>query len=116
MSIGFDLLREIEKSRTTLTIVEGPNDKRALERIGFTRVVHLSGPLYGVVERVDDDEVLLLTDLDEHGRCLYRRLYHDLTRRGVRVNNRLRLLLFQTPVRQIEGLARYLEKIARPLR
>lgn len=101
---------EIARSRHTLTIVEGPKDQRALECLGFTRVTHLKGPLYSVVEHIDDEEVILLTDLDEHGRQLYTRLYTDLTRRGVRVNNRLRLLLFQTPVRHIEGLASYLRR------
>lgn len=103
------LYDEIAKVRALRVIVEGPKDQRALERLGFTHVTHLKGPLYGVVEDIDDEEIILLTDLDEHGRQLYTRLYTDLTRRGVRVNNRLRHLLFRTPVRHIEGLASYLE-------
>jgi 5S rRNA maturation endonuclease (ribonuclease M5) len=107
-----ELHDEIANVSTTHTIVEGPNDKRALEKLGFTRVTHLKGPLYVVVEAIEDEEVLLLTDLDDHGKHLYRKLYDELTRRGVRVNNRLRRMLFQTPVRHIEGLAGYLERVS----
>jgi 5S rRNA maturation endonuclease (ribonuclease M5) len=105
------LHEEIVNVHTTHAIVEGPNDKRALEKLGFTRVTHLKGPLYACIEAIEDEEVLLLTDLDEHGEHLYRRLYDELTRRGVRVNNRLRHLLVRTPVRHIEGLAAYLERM-----
>jgi len=56
------------------------------------------------------EEVLLLTDLDQHGKGLYKYFYNELTRRGVRVNNRLRLMLTQTPIRHIEGLAHFIER------
>lgn len=107
-----DLYQEIDNARHTAVLVEGPNDKRALEKLGFTNVTHLHGPLYQMVELVEDeDEVIVLTDLDMHGRKLYKYFYNELTRRGVKVNNRLRMMIFQTPVRQIEGLANYLDRL-----
>ena len=106
------LYGEIDNARNTTVLVEGPNDKRSLEKLGFTNVIHLHGPLYQMVELVEEeDEILVLTDLDMHGRKLYKYFYDELTRRGVKVNNRLRLMLFQTPVRQIEGLANYLRRM-----
>lgn len=107
-----DIYQEIGNARNTTVLVEGPNDKKALEKLGFTNVVPLSGPLYRMVEQVEEEEeLIILTDLDSHGRKLYKYFYNELTRRGVRVNNRLRLMLFQTPVRQIEGLWNYIRRI-----
>jgi len=107
-----DLYEEMHNARNVTVLVEGPNDKRSLEKLGFTNVIHLQGPLYQMVELVENEhEVLLLTDLDSHGRRLYRYFYDQLTRRGVRINNRLRHLLFTTPVRQIEGLWNYLRRV-----
>jgi 5S rRNA maturation endonuclease (ribonuclease M5) len=107
-----DLYQEIENSKDLTVLVEGPNDKRSLERLGFRRVATLNKPLYSIVEQLqEEEELLILTDLDDHGRKLYKYFYGELTRRGVRVNNRLRLMIFQTPVRHIEGLAHFLERL-----
>ena len=106
-----DLYREMENVKDTLVLVEGPNDKRSLERLGFHRVKTMGKPLYRIVEDLQhEEEILLLTDLDAHGKGLYKYFYRELTKRGVRVNNRLRLLILQTPVRQIEGLASFLNR------
>jgi 5S rRNA maturation endonuclease (ribonuclease M5) len=107
-----DIYQEIDNARNATVLVEGPKDKRSLERLGFTNVIHLHGPLYQMVEEIEgEDEVLVLTDLDSHGRHLYKYFYNELTRRGVKVNNKLRLMLFATPVRQIEGLANFLNRM-----
>jgi 5S rRNA maturation endonuclease (ribonuclease M5) len=104
-----DLYSEMDSVKDLPVLVEGPNDKRALERLGFHKVTTMGKPMYRIVEDLQhEEEILLLTDLDAHGKGLYKYFYRELTKRGVRVNNRLRLLIFQTPVRQIEGLANYL--------
>jgi len=105
------LLEALEENRDVLTIVEGKNDKRALERLGFQNIVTLNKPLYQVVEGIEEDEVLILTDLDQHGRHLYHYFFQECTRRGIKVNNRVRQLLHFSELRQIEGLARYLERV-----
>ena len=106
-----ELYQEIENVKDTLVLVEGPNDKRSLEKLGFQNVVFMNKPLYKIVEtHTDEEEILLLTDLDQHGRDLYRYFYDEFTRRGVRVNNRLRMILLQTQVKHIEGLYNYLQK------
>jgi 5S rRNA maturation endonuclease (ribonuclease M5) len=104
-----DLYAEIDNTRNTTVLVEGPNDKRSLEKLGFQNVVFMNKAMYKIVESLEEEEeILLLTDLDSHGKGLYKYFYQELTRRGVRVNNRLRIMLMQTPVKHIEGLAHYL--------
>ncbi|MDD9953997.1 MAG: hypothetical protein OXR66_06690 [Candidatus Woesearchaeota archaeon] len=102
----------IERTRFLPTLVEGPNDKKALEKLGFTTIIVMQGPLYAIVEQIQHhEELALLVDLDAYGKKLYRYFYTELTKRGVKVNNEFRELLFSTPVRQIEGLVTYLEKV-----
>ena len=89
---------------------------RTISRFGFRNVRTLNKPLYQIVEEIDSDEVLILTDLDAHGRKLYHYFFHECARRGIRVNNQLRQLLHFSEVRQIEGLSRYLERIEMTVR
>lgn len=106
-----DIYREMENCRHLPVVVEGPKDVRSLEKLGFLNIVRLDKPLFAMVEQLEgEEELLILTDLDDQGRKLYKYFYDEFTRRGIRVNNKLRLLIFQTPVRHIEGLARYLER------
>ena len=101
------------KSRNVLVIVEGPKDVRALKSLGVSNIIFLKKPLFAVVEEVagKTDEVVLLTDLDEEGKKLYHELFVNLQKHGVKVDNRLRELLFRTDLRNIEGLPSYLETI-----
>ena len=113
VSLLDDIYHEMHNVSDTLVLVEGPNDKRSLEKLGFQNVVFMDQPLYRIVESYEgEEELLLLTDLDAHGKKLYKYFYHEFTKRGVRVNSRLRLLLLRTPVKHIEGLYGYLHKRA----
>jgi len=106
-----ELMEALEHSKHKTTLVEGPNDTKALEKLGFTDVVEINGPLYKVVERLQGaKEIVILTDLDKAGKKLYQYFYHELTTRGVRIDNRARVALFKTPVRQVEGLANFLDR------
>jgi len=106
------LYEALDNNRDVLTIVEGKNDKRALERYGFNKVRTLNKALFKVVEEIDEPEVIILTDLDAHGQKLYHYFFHECGRRGIKVNNRLRQLLHFSELRQIEGLTRYLERLS----
>ena len=109
-----DLLEWIEKIKDSdkIVLVEGKEDKAALERLGITDIVQLNKrPLYKVVEELIDreKEVIILTDLDKEGKKLYGKLNHDLGRFGVKVDNGFRHFLFKkTKLRQIEGLDSYI--------
>lgn len=100
----------IEKQRNMLVIVEGKKDRKALELLGFQRIIILDGPLYEIVENIEERKVILLTDLDKEGKQIYAKLKKDLDKRGVVVDDSLRNLLFRTEIRQIEGLTSYLKK------
>ena len=104
-------LDEIKK-HGKLVIVEGVNDKKALQSFGVKRVKTLSRrALYKVVEEVKDKEVVLLVDLDKAGKKLYAYFNSEFSQRGVRVDNKFREFLFRkTKLRQIEGLKRFMER------
>jgi 5S rRNA maturation endonuclease (ribonuclease M5) len=106
----WELIDEL-RQKQILVLVEGLKDKRALENLGITNVLTLKKPLYAVVEEVASKtkEVVLLTDLDEEGKKLYHQLARDLQKHKVKINNKLREFLFTTELRQVEGLAHYLE-------
>jgi 5S rRNA maturation endonuclease (ribonuclease M5) len=109
------LYETMDNSRDCLTIVEGKNDKRALERFGFSNILTLNKALFKVVEEVEAEnaeEVIILTDLDAYGKKLYHYFFHECNKRGIKVNNQLRQILHFSELRQIEGLPRYLERIA----
>jgi len=105
------LLEDI-KQKNILVVVEGLKDVRSLKDLGISNVMHLKKPLYAVVEEIASKvkEVVLLTDLDEEGKKLYHVLSGDLQKHGVKIDNRLRELLFKTDIRQIEGLSVYLAR------
>lgn len=106
-----ELLDIIERFKSHLVIVEGIKDRRALQELGFKKIVILNKPLYAIVEEVVETgakTVLILTDLDKEGKKLYSYLYKHLTERGVKIDNKLREYLFkETQLRQIEGLVTY---------
>lgn len=104
-----EILEELEKLKDTLVIVEGKNDKKALEKFGLKNILMLEGnAIFEVVEKVDS-EVAILTDLDHKGKELYKRLQSMLTKRGIRINNRLRHLLLKSDLKVIEGIDTFLK-------
>lgn len=114
MSVEQELLENLQeiKEDNLLVIVEGIKDKKALEKLGIKRIVTLKKPLYKVIEEVEDREIVLLTDLDKEGKLLYRRLNHEFSQRGIKINNTLRNFLFKkTKLAHIEGLAAYLDNL-----
>lgn len=106
-----EIFPEIAKIKHKLAIVEGRKDKRALESLGFRKIITLNKPLYKIVENIKANEVMILTDLDREGKKLYKQLLQELNRNGIKVDNKLRNWLFKnTKLRQIEGLPKYLNR------
>lgn len=102
------LLNEIQDSHIPI-IVEGHNDKKALQELGVENIFTLNQPLFKIVEKIQGREVVILTDLDKKGKQLYRRIQHDCIHHGIKINNKLRHFLFrETELAHIEGLATYL--------
>ncbi len=104
-------IEEIQQDNIPI-IVEGRNDKRALQELGLDNIFTLNLPLFKIVERIPGKEVVILTDLDKKGKELYRRIQHDCIHHGIKINNNLRHFLFrETQLAHIEGLPRYLRKV-----
>lgn len=102
-----ELVSVIEKN--LLVVVEGIKDERSLKMLGVERIMVLKGPLFSVVEKfANEKEIVLLTDLDGEGKKLFSVLRKDAQKHGVKVNEKLRKLLFKTDLRHIEGIASYL--------
>ena len=104
-------------------IVEGPNDVKALRKLGIT------GPIFcaksrrlGLVDFLDSiatySEVIILTDFDKEGRALAWRLCRDLSQMRVKVNveiwKQLKALARSEMV-GIENLGKYLDRLAASL-
>ena len=107
------LLDEISHSNIPI-IVEGRNDKKALQELGLENIFTLNLPLFKIVERISGKEVVILTDLDKKGKQLYRRIQHDCIHHGIKINNKLRHFLFrETQLAHIEGLPTYLRNVER---
>jgi 5S rRNA maturation endonuclease (ribonuclease M5) len=114
-NISSEFSRHTRKIRQsgTLVIVEGKKDKKALESFGIKNIIQLSKkPLFKIIEEISskNKDCIILTDLDRHGKQLYGKLNSGLQQHGVRINNNFRNFLFKkTELRQIEGLATYME-------
>ncbi len=106
------------KEQDSIIIVEGKEDKNALNRLGLANIRVLNKkPLFKIVEDIvmdyskDGQKILILTDLDKKGKELYAKLNHHLQQHGVKVDNALRHFLFKnTQLRQIEGMWRYINR------
>lgn len=83
-----ELQNELKNCVDVPTIVEGKKDKRALQRLGFKKVLDISGqPLAKVVERVASEKfVIILTDFDEDGRKKASKLIKFVQSTGVKID------------------------------
>lgn len=89
------VLEDVERNRDT-TVVEGARDVEALRRLGFRGRIEVCSRV-GISDSDLVEEyyrrgraVFILTDFDDEGRRLNRRLSRLLERRGVKVRRRLR--------------------------
>lgn len=89
------VLEDVERNRDT-TVVEGARDVEALRSLGFRGRIEVCSRV-GISDSDLVEEyyrrgraVFILTDFDDEGRRLNRRLSRLLERRGVKVRRRLR--------------------------
>jgi len=100
-----DWIRELQQTQK-LIIVEGKKDLKALASFGITKAIEISGPFYKFIESIEDEDVIILTDLDSEGKKLYSKIKHHLQKRGVRIDNHFREFLFTTQITTIESLSK----------
>ncbi|MBI2667348.1 toprim domain-containing protein [Candidatus Woesearchaeota archaeon] len=106
------------KSSDKLIIVEGNKDRNSLESLGIKNIITINKPIFRLVEEisVNNKGVIILTDLDKHGKKLYNILRHNLQRTGVKVDNKFREFLYNnTKLSNIEGLVKYMKNREEPL-
>lgn len=93
-------------------IVEGPNDKKALEQLGIRNSIFILSkkPVFFIAEKVAEksSQAVLLTDFDKKGKELYKKLKTELQNHGVEIDNKARhWLLKNTRISHIEGILSY---------
>lgn len=106
-------IEDLRKSNK-LKIVEGKKDLLALQSFGIKNIKKIDKPLYLFIEEIASkyNEVIILTDLDRHGKKLYSILRGSLQKRKVKVDNYFREYLYKnTRLTQIEGIRKYMEKL-----
>ncbi len=101
------------KESTTTKLVEGKNDKKALEFFGIDNVQTLTGSMVEVAESLrGNKEVIILTDYDRRGDSLAERLCELLNEEGIRCNMDFRKeIRFLTGIRTFEDLVPKYEKM-----
>jgi len=109
------LLKQIEKARQHIIVVEGKKDKSSLQQLGFNKifVIHETGKsLPEKIEQIQEiagkNKVCILTDFDKKGRKLYLLLKSKLQELGVKLDNTLRGFLLKQRISHIEGLYRFI--------
>ncbi len=96
-------VQELKKCNK-LIIVEGKNDKKALEDLGINNIITFSNSPLLSIENIKEQEVVILTDIDKAGRKMYSILKQELQKRKVKVDDRFRKFLFYTRISHIEGI------------
>jgi 5S rRNA maturation endonuclease (ribonuclease M5) len=110
-------LRELEKYFDCVVLVEGARDVEALRVLGFEKIYAIHWNKKSVRERIEeivkeigrDKTFCILTDTDSAGRKLYSQIVKILQELGVRVDNGLRDLLFESGVSHVEGFATFFD-------
>ena len=103
----------VKDTEDVIIIVEGKNDKKALETIGVSEgnIITISGrPL----EKVSDEtekrcksegkELMILTDFDRKGKTLAAKLTRLLQARNIHPNQRLRRMFTRFKKHEVEGV------------
>ncbi len=119
---SLELLTEIQKAidRNLVVVVEGMKDKSALEELGFENkniIVFQGKAIYKRLEEIiskakkSKAQVIILTDLDRKGKQFYTQIKKELAREGIKVNDKLRELLFKEKLSHIEGLATFIKNL-----
>jgi len=112
-----ELLKQIEKAKNYMIIVEGKKDAQSLRFLGFNKIfiINETGKsLYEKMEQIVNlcekkDKVCILTDFDKKGKHLYLLLKSKLSETGVKMDNTLRGILLKERISHIEGLANFLK-------
>jgi len=102
-------VNQIVQDNSSLIIVEGKNDIKALNKLGINNVISINKPIYLIIEDIarKNKEAIILTDFDPEGRKLYSKIKQEMNRNGIKVNEHYRKFLSKCKITHIEGLYTY---------
>lgn len=109
-----DKLREF--SLEMPIIVEGRRDERALRDIGIKgEILKISNgmSLFEFCEAISEryEEVILMTDLDKEGNKLTKNLRNYLIYKGVKINEKFKLIMRKLRTNEVENLHARMKKV-----
>ncbi len=113
------LTRLLRKMEDSVVLVEGKRDKSALEKLGCTRVITVSGRIRDVCGTLGgEDEVIIATDLDRRGNEMARMAREELEGCSVSADSETRVLLARIlKIRYFEdakrGFDEFMEEVER---
>lgn len=89
------------KESSSLKLVEGKRDKKALEAFGIDKIRIIHGPLPDLVDKLreTEKEIILLTDFDRRGELIKKRLVELCENDGIEVD-----LSYRRELRRLTGL------------
>ena len=102
-----DIIKEFLESINCPVIVEGNNDAEALQRLGVedTVILNKGQTLLETVEALQDEkQLIILTDMDQQGKILRKKLIKLMQHYGIQENKRPRELFSQLRLSHVEGL------------
>jgi len=112
-----EILKQLEKAKDYLIIVEGKKDKNALQSLGFHNIFVINETGKSLPEKIEQiqgmctkkDKVCILTDFDKKGKQMYLLLKSKLSELGVKLDNSFRGFLLKQNISHIEGLAHFIK-------
>jgi len=105
-----DFLKALNNEENSIIVVEGRNDRRALEYWGVKLpIVTFRGPIFQFVEYLEAKyttavQIILLVDCDKEGKELEKKLKQAFREKGFKVNVHFWLQLMRFGVTYVEGL------------
>ena len=104
----YDFINRLkEKSKSTPVIVEGKRDYWILNRLGIQNIYTIAGKRYtDLLEELPEttEEVILLTDLDQQGEKIFKKLKALLEKFNLRVYSSFRQELKKFGIVEVEQL------------
>ena len=96
-----------DASKEAVILVEGKNDKKALEKFSIKNVIDLSGRRYADIPDILEgktNKVILLFDLDPHGERINTKIKELLSSQGFSIDENFRNFLKKLDIIHIEDL------------
>ena len=103
-----ELLKILKENKEKQVIVEGKRDKNVLCLLGFKKILTINKGIYETTEKLEEKQVLILTDFDPEGKKIASKLNQILQSLGYKVDRETRrkigFMLTRLKIRKIEEL------------